>query len=730
MTSRTANVRRTLLAGISLLLLASCDTPNRLRRLPPPTELGETAEQEGEHQRARELWEEMRHGAPPEVWRAIEAGNRRRNLEARAALLREGRAAAPAWRERGSFDQSGRTYVTVVGADGKTLLVGTDAGGIFSGLPGGRSWVPRSDGLGLGVRSLVAVPGHPEVWVASGDNGPVYTSTNGGATWSVARGGPVIGEWVARILRDPVHPRTVYVLGASAGRYTLYRSEDGGLQLTAVSSGPCLGIPDLWMDRVRGGPIYLMVQSELRKSTDRGTTFKRIGRLPVTTHDVILAGSEAGAPTFYVAARDTNTWAFFVSENGGRTWREGAKPPFFWEALNASITNPKLVFFGGIDLYRSTDAGRTLKVIHPWYEYYQAPDTRLHADVMGIDCLYYRGKETVFFNTDGGTYRSEDGGLTVRNVTRYGLGNSEYYGILTSVNNSNRIAAGAQDQGYQVSRPSARAVLGFDQLISGDYGSLTSSDGTHNMLYSSYPGFVLVQMREGAADLESFPFPPPPDELRQFWIAPLAADPGDPEVVYFGDRRIWRVVRQAANDYATEALPQDFGAGSDGDYVSAFAISPADPGRWVAATAQGRLWHTRDNGQTWTLGHKIDNFYSTDVLPSPTDADTFYVAGSSYFDGNSVYRTSDGGATWEPRATGLPRTLVNALAFGDPGRQELYAATQAGPFHYDEATDTWVSLLGTEAPLTAYRDVEGVPAAGVVRFATYGRGIWDYSPAP
>lgn len=726
--------RLTLFAGLFGLFLAS-DLRWHTARLPPaPTELAVPEETEGEIQKAREIWEEMRHGAPPGVsWRAIELDNRRRNLAARAALLQEGEAAALGrWRERGSFDQSGRTYVTAVGSDGKTLFVGTDQGGVFSGLPGGQRWTPRSDGLGIGVRSFVIVPGRPEVWIVAGESGPVYVSTNRGATWSEARGGPVLGELVVRILRDPARPRTVYVLATSGSAYKLFRSENAGLQLAVVSTGPIRGIPDLWMDRVDGGPLYLLVGQELRKSKDRGATFQRIGRLPIPVQDVILAGSEAGAPTFYVTARGLNssTWSLFVSENGGRSWLARGQLPFFWKSLNASITNPRLVFIGGIDGYRSTDAGRTLRPINNWFEYYQFPDTRLHADVMGIDCAFYRGKEVVFFNTDGGTFVSEDGGKTVRNITRYGLGNSEYYSVLTSVNDSSRIAAGSQDQGYQVSRPSSRAVLGFDQLFVGDYGSLTSSDGTHNRLYASYPGFVMVQRSEGAADIETFNFPPPPDERRQFWIAPLAADPENSEVVYYGDRRIWHVERRGAYDFVSEALPHDFGAEPDGDFITAFAISPADRNRWYAGSAHGRLWHSRDGGRTWALGQTIDFFFVSDVLPSPTDPDACHVSGSGYFDGSSVHRTIDGGETWQPHAQGLPPSIVNALAFDDPERQELYAASQAGPFRYDEAAGAWISLLGTDAPLTDYRDVEGIPAEGIVRFATYGRGIWDYDPTP
>jgi hypothetical protein len=726
-----SGARQALLAGLSILLL-SCDAPRQTARsLPAPTELVGSEERESELRRAREIWEELRHRTPPGVsWRAVEIENRRRNLEARAALRPAGRAAAPDhWQERGSFDQTGRTHVTAVGSDGRTLFIGTDRGGVFSGLPGGRRWVPRSDGLGIGVQSFAVVPGRPEVWIAGDVAGPLYISTNQGLTWSPTRGGPGGAERVFRLLRDPGRPRTVYAITNTGTRYRLYRSDNGGVRFTVVFSGAGSGISDIWIDRVQGGPLYLAAGQELKRSTDRGSTFQTVGTFPAAVQNVILAGSEAGAPTFYAAvwSQGAPHWSLLVSENGGRTWRSGSQLPDFWATLTASIRNPRLVFAGGVNGYRSTNAGRTFQPINEWYEYYDAPDIRLHADLPGIDCMLYRGKETCFFNTDGGTFLSENGGRTVRNITRHGLGNGQYYDILTSANDSRLIAAGAQDQGYQVSHPSSGTLLSFDQLISGDYGSLTSSDGTHDMLYSAYPGFVLVQRSEGTDALESFGFPAAPGERRHPWIPALAADPDDPDVVYYADRRIWRVERQEEGVYTPEELPHDFGPGPEPDYVSAFAISPVDHNRWYAGTSYGRTWRSLDGGRTWAQGPELPFFHAADVLPSPTDPDLCYLAGSGY-QGKSVYRTTDGGQTWQSFSQGLPPTFTEALAFDDPVRQELYAATQAGPFKYDEASGRWVNLLGTEAPLTPYTDVEGVPAEGIVRFATYGRGIWDYEP--
>src|SRR5215207_9428254 len=152
---------RALLVCLPILLLTSCTASRRAVVIhPPPTEVLGSEEGESELRRAWEIWDEIRHRTPPGVsWRAVEAENRHRNLALRAALVETGPAAAAAlhWRERGSFDQTGRTEVTAVGTDGETLFIGSANGGLFSGTPGGDRWVPRSDSLGIGFQSFAIV---------------------------------------------------------------------------------------------------------------------------------------------------------------------------------------------------------------------------------------------------------------------------------------------------------------------------------------------------------------------------------------------------------------------------------------------------------------------------------------------------------------------------------------------------------------------------------------------
>jgi hypothetical protein len=286
---------------------------------------------------------------------------------------------------------------------------------------------------------------------------------------------------------------------------------------------------------------------------------------------------------------------------------------------------------------------------------------------------------------------------------------------------------GSQDQGYQQSRPGGRgAYLPFEQLISGDYGHLTTATGTHNWLYSVYPGFVLLQRYENSPfTLIQLTFP----TCDHSWMPAITADPLDSDIFYFCGDHLWKYERWGtAYSYTRTELPQDFGAG--GGYLTGLAISPVDYQYWFAVTSAGSLWYSHDAGTHWTQsshGPGAHYFYGTAIVASPTNRDVAYVGGSGY-GGHAVWRTVDGGVIWQGYGTGLPQTLVLGLALGGLTSETPYAACEAGPYGYDETTGAWVSLIGTEAPLTTYWCVEWVEPIGAARFGTYGRGIWDYIP--
>ncbi|MBD3235647.1 MAG: hypothetical protein GF330_02965 [Candidatus Eisenbacteria bacterium] len=715
--------------------------------IPSPTEIARWKGDRRERREERRAWFEELHWAPPDVdWRAIEAANRRAHALERFARLRRGERTEQ-WTELGSVDQAGRTHAAHPSSDGQQLYVGSNLGGVWRGTIDGQAWTPLSDGLGLGSHGLLVVPpgdgpDEPEMLLTLTTPGPgqggdptVYTSADGGQTWFVPAGLPDYLYEAVRLVHDAQRPRTVYLLSRGGqwveneyvAGWLVSRSTDGGrsfaLGYAQASHQPRC---DLWIDRIAGGALYLMSGATLLVSTDQGESFTEVGSAACVAEDVILTASEAGAPTFYAALHDGAGWQLYRSPDGGTSWSWRHAISDFWETLLASITDPDLVFFAGVECWRSTDGGASFTKVNNWWDYYGDPENRLHADLPGMDAHMRGGQEVIYFNTDGGTYASYDGGASVENLSLWGLGISQYYSTFTSANHPYLIAAGSQDQGYQQSTPALRnGYLPFDQLISGDYGHLTSATRDHDWLYSVYPGFVLLQVQETPPQgLFQIDFP----DCNHSWMPPILADPLDADVFYLCGDHLWRYERNAPGyTYTMSELPQAFGS----SYASALAISPADPDYWYVATNTGLLWYSHDGGQSWAQsedqGPAQHYFYGTALAATASDPLRAYVGGSGYA-GNAVWRTLDGGVHWEPFGAGLPNTLCYGLAVGGEDGETLFAACEAGPYMYDDEAGVWVSVLGTEAPLTLYWCVEWVPEIGVARFGTYGRGIWDFDP--
>jgi photosystem II stability/assembly factor-like uncharacterized protein len=730
----------------------------------PPTRGDDDGDGDGDRskgsQRERLVrWIASRHRAAPGYdWTAIEAANLEASLRQSAAMelaISEGKAhaAKPVWHERGPLNQTGATAHVALRPDNKTLLVVTSQGGVFSGTPGGRTWKRITDSLNGYVRGFVVSP-TPEIWAAATfniDGARVFATRNRGVTWTVSQGLPPLYD-AFEMIHEGGDPRTVYLVAVAAQTgfpAILARSRDGGLSFSVVWTGKGYERPGIWTSRNAAGPLYLLSRGQLLVSTDHGDSFSPLGQPgSALTNFAVLRGSEAGAPTLYAAIGTQNVAdSLYASDDGGQTWQSRftltgtsyyAFDSLYSGGLAASIHDPQTVLFGNADAFRSTDGGRTFDRINVWSDYYGSPADKLHADINGIQFLTYGGRELLALSTDGGTYVSTDGGVSVQNITQNGLPSGQFYSTWSSGTNPDLFLAGAQDQGLQLSVPAPRgragAALNNAQLISGDYNGLTAAAHDLGNVFALYPtssaaaGFLaLINGNEGSlvtADL-------PPLSQTGFF-ATSAADPDDPETVYVAGDHIWKMQHQGGMTFRQTQLPQSFSP-DQVDYVSALAIAPSDHNVWYATTFEGHLWYSRDHGNSWTESDTTSSQAPTGsnsaLAVAAGDPFTCYAGGSGY--GNPpLWVTHDGGATWNGLANGLPETTVWALAFDGTASPGLYAATESGPYVLDAGSSTWRTLLGGGAPVGRYFSVEGLPLLKLMRFGTWSRGVWDFVVPP
>ncbi len=705
-------------------------------RRPPPTEhwLHDGAEQDNKQR--RKGWIEYIHKAPPDVdWKAVERANGLAQIDKRNAL-----ADGPppptdaAWLERGSANLAGRMHVTRLSSDGTQIVAGSSKGGVWRGSLEGSDWEPLGDNLYGGAHWLEVlapeIDGDPDVLVAATDGGLVHRSDDDGLSW-VEPSGLQSAVWnIRRLIKTSDGSDTLFMVSCSWSRCALMRSQDTGAsweELLSLSSYE----GDVWTPRTGDSTLYLVDDSALWVSADLGESWEQRGTITPDTGQGEIVGCEAGAPTLYAVMDET---ALYRSDDAGETWQYMHAVEDYWKTLNTSMSDPELFAWGGVEVHYTVDGGRSFDIVNAWWEYYDDMENLLHADIPGLDVLPDgEGGEVWYISTDGGLYESRDALVSTLNLSLNGLRVSQYYDTLTSRAEPEHIAGGSQDQGYQVTNTMAQPdgeLRDFEQIISGDYGHLTSSDGTHAYVYSVYPGFILVQVGEENPWLDYGDFPA--GEQYVPWLPPIVADPDDPEAMFFPASKLYRYTLQPSGGLRGEVWSDGSLDLQGGEYVSALAFSPLDSAVAYLATNNGRMFHSSDHGVSWTRSNSIgpdENWYYGQALtPSITDVDTAWVGGSGYH-GTSVYRTTDGGATWEAFDDGLPNTMVYSLCQAPDGSDTLLVGTENAAYRRD-AEGGWYDVTGADAPVTTYWSCETLWHENTIRFGTYGRGMWDYQLDP
>ena len=740
---------RTAILLLAAAAVCACSVRPAPELPPRPTQHRLDRDAEERNKLEREAWFEQMHRTAPGVrWREIERENGRLEQARRNALGRSGQGGLSHWTEVGSSNLAGRMHTASIGPDGQTLYAGSSLGGVWRAGLDGSGWEPLGDNLYGGAHELIVLPGEspgqPDVLIAMTDGGDVHVSRDEGLTWEVPSG---IGDlwWIrgAGALQDASRTVLFYAYGPGTGYLpTVFGSTDYARSFAIRWQASSGWDGWLWVPRVGPGAwkeAYVVHDGGLRASGDGGFTFASVATIAAGASRGVLAGSEAGSPTLYAALDIGGQWKLYRSDNGGQHWTLTHDIQDFWQSLVASTADPARVAYGGVELFRSGDSGASFSKLNHWWQYYDDPATLLHADVPGIFVWpdpETPGGELWYVATDGGLYVSDDDLASVQNISLDGLAVSQYYSTLSSERDWDRVSAGAQDQGYQKGVVQHLSTDGpstpLAQLISGDYGHLTSGDGSHRLVYSTYPGFVLVQDGVESPAMHSVDFPAGSDHA---WLPPVVADPVNPETFYFCGDRLYRYDRTSSSSWSWSVhSPQVFGgAGVDGAYLSALAFAHTDPDRAYAATDSGRLFYSTDHGVTWT--ESTDSapaqhyFYGNAITVHPDDPLEVAVGGSGYSNAG-VVRSTDGGQTWLAEDADLPATLVYALAYAEDGSGDLYAGTQTGAYRWDRSTGLWSNIMGNDAPTTIYWSVESVNDGGTLRFGTYGRGIWDYAIAP
>ncbi len=652
------------------------------------------------------------------------------------------------WKERGSANQAGRIHTAELDTLNNILYCASSGGNIWKGTPEGEDWISLNDEIkfhDIKMLKLIQMDSLNRLVVCTGKSEFYYTD-NEGETWNQSSGLENIVSWghikKAVAVCDSIN--SIYLIASEWNDFTnsqvvqLYRSQDQGSSFSGVKRFTTnIDRVDIWAPSQYSDTTVIVADNLFYTIAGNDNypdlqSYMEIGSAGHT----LLTGCATEENTILYAYLNGDIHR--STDNGAsyQNWELiGDRPtePFFSMSFSCSANNPNQLYIGGVECFVSNTGGASWNAVNAWWDYYDNPEEKLHADIPNIkSVLSSGGEEIIYVATDGGLYKSTDSLETVKNISLKDLNVGQYYSSYTNRNNTDFVYLGSQDQGFQrTDEGSSDSTFNFNQVISGDYGHIVSGDGGES-IWMVYPGFAdYYPNAETGETADSWYFP---EEATQLWLPPLMADPNFPTTAYLAGGNI--------NDFGSHIIRLDFGNSisstqlnynfeywSGGGYITAMACSKINTNYWYVLTNNGKFFSSTDYGETWTktggfTGPENHYFYGASIQASAIELGKVYIAGSGYSN-PGVYMSTDNGDSFTALDQGLPSTMIYDIA-PSLGDEYIFAATELGPFVYTSETNQWSDLSAGLAPDQIYWTVEFVDEIKTARFGTYGRGIWDF----
>ena len=319
------------------------------------------------------------------------------------------------------------TALLVDPRNSRTLYASTRCAGVFKSSDGGHRWSAADTGLDPqcpSAYSLAFDPRAPRIMYAADPTRGVVKSVDGAAHWRLSnRGLSLAYVWSLAVV--PRQAQTVY---AGAGALGLFKSDDGGSHWRSVATG-LKGVYTVAVDPDRPATVLAAGSTSpgqtapspdsIARSTDAGRTWTRAA---FATRWVSVVA--VGGPNAYAGTADG--FGVFGSTDGGRTWRSiGPRGVIYVQALAIDPRNPSVVYVGAPfgttrGLYKSVDGGGSWQ----WLDALRVGVTAIALDPQSPSTVYAAtggGDGGVYRSTDGGTtWQPENTGLRVRFKTRAG----------------------------------------------------------------------------------------------------------------------------------------------------------------------------------------------------------------------------------------------------------------------------------------------------------------------
>lgn len=606
-----------------------------------------------------------------------------------------------------------------------TIYIGSPSGGIWRSLNSGTTWTPLSDDfICMGISSIVISHSNSDLIYAAtgdGDGSDTYSigvvkSVDGGVTWSTTDLNYLVTS-AKKVYKLLIHPNNDQILWAATNN-GFYKTIDGGDNWVQKNN---YAIRDIELNPENPNSIFASGVSAFY-SNDGGDSFTASSGLPTTSSvgRIAIAVTEADSNYIYALAsnngdngllgiyrsvdagisftlRYDTTNLLGYSEDGTSSGGQG----WYDLAIACSPTNKERIVVGGVNVWRSNDGGNFFTITSHWVHPSSVGYT--HADIHTLD---YIGSK-LYCGSDGGIFRSFNSGTTWTDLSE-GLEVSQFYKIGITEQNADLIIGGLQDNGTFL-----RRSTGWEHIRGGDGMEAIIDPTNQDIWYTCYQNGSMNKTIDGGVSFFGIS-----DSIidNGGWVTPYVINPVNTDILYAGYSAVWKTI-DGGLDWEKVS--------PSGTKIQYIEVSSSDP-NVVYYSSYSDIWRTDDGGLTWIncnsnlpSGQWISAF-----AISPANPNVVFLTLTGYTNGKKVYVTNNGGGSWDNITVNLPNIPVNCIVHEAGTNAGIYVGTDNGVYYKDSNLVYW-QTYDTGLPNVIVNELNIHYATGTIRAGTYGRGIWE-----
>lgn len=675
---------------------------------------------------------------------------------------------APIWEERGPKNVGGRTR-TVVYDPNDLSNKKVWAGGVGGGLwycnditAASPNWNRVSDlWENIAISSIAFDPTNTQImYVGTGEGWSNLDAQRGAGVWKSSNGGLGFERLLStnnttfyHVQKIVVNATGVYVATKAGG---VMRSTDSGTSFTKVlGSTVPIGASNQISDLEIGadGTIYAGIGiftsgSVWKSKSGNANTWTKVNNgtngFPTSGFErVEIAVAPNDSNVLYVITQDASTNGLFniyYSANKGTTWITCAKPADAdggipsddftrtqaWYDLTAAVdpNNASTIIVGGVDLFKSTNAGTSWTQISHWYGGFSFPD--VHADQHVITFKKNSSSEVLFGN-DGGIYLSTN--INIASPTfsnkNNGYNVTQFYSCAMSPTAaSNIFLAGSQDNGTQ--RFSTAGLNNTTRAYGGDGAFCFFDQDNPTVAIASY---VYNNYYRSTNSGTSFNTTLSSSSTTGSFINPADYDNRE-NILYsaYSTSAIQKITNVTTTPVISQITMSTLGSMASHLSVSPYATIGSST--VFVGTEAGKLFkitNAQSASPTVTqLGTTLGG--SISCIEIGATENELLVTLSNYGI-TSVFYSNNGGSSFTIKEGNLPDMPVRWALFNPQNRNEVLLATELGVWYtanLNLANPNWIAsntgLATTRVDMLQYRSSDNLVIA-----ATHGRGLFSCS---